>query len=71
MFSKISPFSAAIRIDFDGLARNGVRVLTGDRLARDRKVRHDSRKLALAILDTRMALDRLQAPLPASASART
>lgn len=60
-----------VRIDFDGLGRYGVRVLTRDLLARDKKVRHDPRKLALAIFDVRLALDRLQPPVPASASART
>ncbi|MCY3756207.1 MAG: hypothetical protein OXG96_00635 [Acidobacteria bacterium] len=71
MLSKISPSSPSIRVDFDGPARYGVRVLTGDLLAGDKKVRHDPRKLALAIFDARMVLDRLQAPLPASASAQT
>ena len=60
-----------VRIDFDGLARHGVRVLTRDLLARDKKVRHDPLKLALAIFDARMALDRLQPPLPAPVSAQT
>lgn len=69
MFSRISPFSPAIRIDFDGLARHGV--LTRDHWARDNKDRHDPLTLALAIFDARMALDRLQPPLPASASAQT
>ena len=69
MFSKIGPFSAAIRIDFDGLARHGV--LTRAPLSWDKKARHGPLKLALAIFDVRMALDRLQLPLPAAAYAQT
>ena len=71
MLSKISPFSPAIRIDFDGPARHGVRVLTRDLLARDKRVRDDPRKLPLANFDPRLALDGLQPPLPAAASAQT
>lgn len=68
MLSGISPFSPAIRIDCDGLARHGV--LTKHLLARDNKVRHGPSQLALAIFDARMGLDGLQPPRPA-ASART
>jgi len=71
VLSKISPSSPSVRVDLDGLARYGVRVLTRNLLARDKKVRHDPGKPALAIFEARMALDRLQAPLPASASAQT
>lgn len=66
MFSKIGPFSAAIGIDFDGPARDGVRVLT-----RDKKAGHDPLEFALAIFDARRALDRLQPPPGAAASAQT
>ena len=71
MFSKTGPFSLPIGIDFDGPARHGVRVLTGALQARDKKARYDPLKLALAIFDAPMALDRPQPPLPAAASAQT
>lgn len=71
MFSKIGSFSAAIRIDFDGPALHAVRVLTGDLPARDKKAGHHPLKRAWAILDAPLALDRLQPPLPASASVQT
>ena len=69
MFSKIGSFSAAIRIDFDGPARHGV--LARALLSRDKKARHDPLKLAMAIFDARVALDRHLPPLPAAASAQT
>ncbi len=51
------------RIDFEALSSHGVRVVSRDLLAEDEKVRHDPRKLALAIFDLGVALDRPQ-PLP-------
>ena len=66
MFSNAGPFSAAIGIDFDGPDRDGVRVLTGGR-----KAGHDPPRLALAILDARRALDRLQPPPAIAAPAQT
>ena len=71
MFSRISPFSPAIGIDFDGPARYGVRVPARDLPARGKKAGHDPLELALAIFDGRMAADHLQPPLPASACAQT
>ena len=60
-----------VRVDFDGLARYGVRVLSRDLLGRDKKVRHDPRKLALSIFDARMALHRSRPSLRPSACVQT
>ena len=60
-----------VRIDFDNLAHYGVRVVSRDLLARDKKVRHDPHKLALAIFDTHMALNNPQPPLRPSACVQT
>ena len=60
-----------VQIDFEALSRFGVRVLSRDLLARDEMVRHDPHKLALAIFDVHVALDRSQPPLRPSACGQT
>ncbi len=67
MLSKISPFSPAIGIVSIGGGTGLSRLLSGLR----HFVPSTDSKLALATFEARMALDRLQAPLPASASAQT
>ena len=67
MLSKISPLCPAIGIVSIGGGTGLCRLLSGLK----HFVPSTDSKLALAMFDACLALDRLQAPLPASASAQT